>query len=87
MTTMAPDLDNVPSFRARLEPAGSQTTIFLAGDFDGYELDRLRDTAFVGVDTVRIDIDGVPRIEAERCVASHLGPLVRRGVKIFVAVN
>jgi len=88
MTTMIPNADHFPCFRARLELTGSRNTmIFMSGSFDGYELDGLRDRALYGVDAVRIDVDGVARGEAERCVESHLGDLARRGVKIYVAVN
>ncbi len=87
-TTKIPDAGDIPSFRARLEPSGSENgTVFMSGAFDGYELDRIRDKALYGVGSVRINVDGLARGEAESRVASHLAALVKRGVKIFVSVQ
>ncbi len=88
LTTMtAADIERLPSFRARLESSASEGgTLFLSGNFDGYELDQIRDKALYGVDAVRINVDGVARGEAERSLAAHLGPLMRRGVKIYLSV-
>lgn len=88
LTTMtAPDTSRFPSFRARLESSAAESgTLFLSGNFDGYELDQLRDRALYGIDAVRIDVDGVARGEAERSLARHFGALVRRGVKIYLSV-
>lgn len=86
MTTITQATHAVPSFRARLDKkAGSSTaTVFMSGDLGGYDLDRVKESALYGVDAVRIDVDGVGRADAERYVASRLGPLVQRGVKVYV---
>jgi hypothetical protein len=75
-----------PSFRARLEPsADAAGTIFVAGAFDGYALDMLKESASNGVGAVRVFVDGVERAEAEEQLTTHLGDLMRRGVKVYVS--
>ena len=90
MTTITiPASHSAPSFRARLEKTtGSGTaTVFMSGSFGGYDLDRIKESASFGVDAVRIDVNGVGRADAERYVASRLGPLVQRGVKVYVGTH
>ncbi|HYC00023.1 MAG TPA: hypothetical protein VEC57_12895 [Candidatus Limnocylindrales bacterium] len=84
--TMMNYVSATPSFRARLEPAADAAgTIFVAGAFDGYALDMLKESASSGVGAVRIFVDGVERATAEEQLSTHLGDLIRRGVKVYIS--
>lgn len=87
-TMMDLQLAEAPFFMARLESStASAGTMFVSGDFDDYGIDMLGEKARYGVDSVRIRVDGVGRVEAEQRLARGLAQVLRRGVKVYISAN